>query len=298
VAEQPRDDDDLRAVRLGEPRLERFADHVRGEVLVLDVDVVAGFRDHLEVERLDVVHALVAVRGRHGAGHREARFGERHGQLFGPGVRRDLHGLQRLAGRGVPALACDFREHPRGLAVHGDHDVMKGGIGLTFEDAFRVLRLVLARVPALVGEVEAARERELVVDDDDLLVVRPRHRMRVVEAEVDAPVRLPLADAERGRDLAIGSEHDRVIPVEDADPQVALAPREAVQEIAQLDRLPGVVVAQPRAAVEIPGEDQDRALGALGGAHERLEVFLGVDDERDAVRPSHGQAILAGLEES
>ena len=58
--------------------------------------------------------------------------------------------------------------------------------------------------------------------------------MRVVEAEVDAPVRAP-READRGRDLAVDAEDHRVVPVEDLHLQATVAAREAVEEIAQDD---------------------------------------------------------------
>jgi hypothetical protein len=47
----------------------------------------------------------------------------------------------------------------------------------------RIVVGVLARVPAVGGHVDPAAEGQRVVDDDDLLVMRARHRMRMVELE-------------------------------------------------------------------------------------------------------------------
>jgi hypothetical protein len=140
-------------------------------------------------------------------------------------------------------------------------------IGLVLEHPPRIARLVVAGVPALVGEVQAAHERELVVDHDDLLVVRSGDRVRVVEAKIDAAVGAP-REARGRRDLAVDAEHHRVVPVEDLHLQPALAAREAVEEIGKDDGRLAFLPFEHRAAVEVPAQDHDGALGALGGASE------------------------------
>ena len=59
MAQKPRDDHDLGSAWLAQPLLERVADRVRGEVLVLDVDVTRGARDHVEIQRLDFVRRVM-----------------------------------------------------------------------------------------------------------------------------------------------------------------------------------------------------------------------------------------------
>ena len=55
--------------------------------------------------------------------------------------------------------------------------------------------------------------------------------------------------------------------------------------------------ARPRVAVNAAsGEDEDRALGALGGAHEGVEIVLPVDEHRRAVGERRGAAVLARAE--
>ena len=62
---------------------------------------------------------------------------------------------------------------------------------------------------------------------------------------------------------------------------------EEVEEVAEQLRHAADAVIEQRAAVEVPAEDDDRALGAQRGLRERLEVRLAVDDERYAGR--HGR---------
>jgi hypothetical protein len=188
-------------------------------------------------------------------------------------------------------------QHRGRFAVDGDHYVVERRIRLAVRRPPRVVGPVSGRVPAPGGEIESADERQPVVDEDDLLVVRARQRVRVVVAQVHAPMRVPREPVER-RKLAVGAEHHRVVPVEHAHVQPPPAPGEIVQEVAERDALAAGPDLQRRAAVEVPGEDHDRALGALGGAHERLEVALGVDEQRDAARARDGAAVLADLEKA
>ena len=43
-----------------------------------------------------------------------------------------------------------------------------------------------ARVPAMAGQIDAAAERQLIVDHDDLLMVAGADGMTIVEPESDA----------------------------------------------------------------------------------------------------------------
>src|SRR5947199_170223 len=66
---------------------------------------------------------------------------------------------------------------------------------------------------------------------------------------------------------------------------------EAVEEFAEQHRLAALVQLEHRAAVEVPPEDEDRALGVLGGARERGKIRLGVDEQRHALGARHFGAV-------
>ena len=296
VGEEARHHEDLGALGLGEALFQRFADLLRSEVLVLDVDVVLRAFDHVHVEPIHLVDAGLLLAGRRGARDRRLDVGHVDAQLLGPDVLRALRGIERLAGGAAPALARDAQQHLRSLAVHRDHRVVEGRIGLLLEHAARIVGLVITRVPALVGDVESARESEAPVDHDDLLVVGARDGVRVVIAEVDAAMGFPRAPG-AGGGLAIGAEHRGEIPVEDLHLQMALLAREAVQELAEEDGLARAVEVERRAAVEVPAEHDDGTLGALRRAHEDAEVVLGVDDEGNAAGARHLRAVFSGAKE-
>src|SRR5947208_620648 len=59
-------------------------------------------------------------------------------------------------------------------------------------EAQRVVGRMARRVPAPLREIEAADERDGIVDHDDLLVMRRGHGMARVEAEHQSPMRAPV----------------------------------------------------------------------------------------------------------
>ncbi len=94
MAQEPRHEHDLGAVGLGEPLRQRLADLVRGEVLVLDVDVVVRAGDHVEVERLDMAGALAILGRRRGARDRDLGIGDVDVKVRGPRIAATADGLQ------------------------------------------------------------------------------------------------------------------------------------------------------------------------------------------------------------
>jgi hypothetical protein len=201
----------------------------------------------------------------------------------------------------MPSLARHASEHARGVAVDGHHHVVERRVGSIGHDAPRLVGRVLRRVPALARQVDAAAERDGVVDHDELLVMRPTGRVRVVELHADAPVRLPPPTEPHGaRRLPIGRIDHREIPVEHVDVQVAPAAREVVEVGPEPG--PGAVVLARKVdaaiAVEVPRQDEDGVRGELRRAHERPEIVVAVDDERDAIGVGDPAAVPALDEEA
>ena len=91
-------------------------------------------------------------------------------------------------------MRASSRERRGRLAVDHRLHVVERRIGRAGEiDAARIVEPMLARVPAPGGQIEPARERDRVVDHDDLLVLRGAERKVVVEAEADSAVAFPNA---------------------------------------------------------------------------------------------------------
>ena len=114
------------------------------------------------------------------------------------------------------------------------------------------------RVPAPDREIEAARERQRVVDDDDLLVVGPAERVRVVELEGQARVGVP-GEAVGGEGLALEREQHREVPGEREHAQRGPAGEHVVQERQQRERRIRGAGVQLDAAVDVPAEDEHAA---------------------------------------
>src|SRR5690606_19665859 len=129
--------------------------------------------------------------------------------------------------------------------------------------AARIASAVLARVPAAGAQVDPAAEGDPVVDHDQLLVVRAAERVLAVEPELDAPVRAE-PEAHGGQERALERVEQREVPLEQVRAQAAPAPHELVEELGERAFVAAALAAaQAHAAVQVPAEDQDRALGAL-----------------------------------
>src|SRR6185436_650335 len=89
-------------------------------------------------------------------------------------------------------------------------------------------------------------------------------------------------------------------PVEDADVQPAAPAHQEVEEVAELGGRAALrhgIEVQAGAAVEVPGEDDDRSLGFQRRAMEGFEIVLRVDEQRDALRVRHAPDVVAGAKE-
>ena len=260
---------------------------------------MTGGRYHVEKERFDLAHLGACVRPGMGARNGHVDIGEVRLQGGRPRILRRGDARQFFAGGAAPALARDAGQYRRGFTVDPDHHVVKRRVRRAGVAAARVVGGVLAGVPAPAGEVEAPRKRHGVVDHHDLLVVGADRRMGVVVAQVDAAMDPPARAVDWGK-FAIDPEHHREIPVEYVDAQAAAPAREEIQKVAEHGRHPGkrLVPVQAGPAVEVPAEDDDRALGALGGLHEGLEIVVAIDQQRDALGTRDRQAIAAWLEKT
>ena len=272
MAQQARDHDDLGSAGLAQPLLEGGTYRVRGEVLVLDVDVPLRPRDHVEVQVLDFT-CVPLCGGDSGAvtaiatGTSTTAGSSSSGQRIPVRVSAGTHFFVDVCQRSRAIVA----EHARRLAVDRDHHVVEGRIRPVGRHATRLVGSMLRRVPALAGQVDASAKRDRIVDDDDLLVMRAAGRMRVVELQVHAPMRFPAPSPSHGRRrFAIRRVDHREVPVEHVDVKVAPATCQVVQIAAELGARALVLAAiiEAAAAVEVPRDDEDRLGGELGGAHE------------------------------
>jgi len=201
----------------------------------------------------------------------------------GPGIAGPSWGAEQVTGRAAPALACERPERGRGRTAHGDLHVVERAIPASRRiDPCRLVDAVVRCVPAIRREVEAAEERDRVVDHHELLVVTGAERVLTVETELQAAVRPP-SELDRGEKLALEREYERVVPVEQAGAQTTLTLEHGVQELPQRRRqavrhaLRGLEL---RRGLDVPADDHDRLARAGHGLHERAKIGVGVDQDR------------------
>ena len=130
----------------------------------------------------------------------------------------------RASGRGRARRARARQRRRRSPARRGTGRRLAVGVA-----AQRLVAGVRARVPAPLREVEAADERDGVVDDDHLLVVRRADRMARVEAEREPPVRAPVELVE-GQPFALERVEHREVPAQHVGAQALAARDDRVEE--------------------------------------------------------------------
>src|SRR5690349_23776490 len=89
-----------------------------------------------------------------------------------------------LAGRTKPALACEVAKGARAVARDGNPDIVERRIArAAVIDAAWIVPRMIARVEPAPRQVVSADERDGIIDDDDLLMMRCADRLLVVEGK-------------------------------------------------------------------------------------------------------------------
>ena len=237
-------------------RDERLARRFRRDVLILDVDEPLCAGDGGDGRALDLADLLVALFERRDRAH------DADGQILEVRLRRAAAKRRaRSGGRlrsGLPPACCQrvarsLAERGRRLALDDDLHVVHRHVRLATEIAAPRLRGVVGRdVPAAHGQVDAAAVRDVVVDDDELLVMRRADRQVTVEQDLDS-LRFARAEDQARKELAVHRVEDRVVPQQDVNRRAA-----ACASAASVSSLPSSIGApsvgprapfQPRAAV-------------------------------------------------
>ena len=128
------------------------------------------------------------------------------------------------------------------------------------------------------GQIDAAHERHLLVDHDQLLVVAGAGRSGIVVPHADPPVPEPNG-TEQWQGLALQQVDEGVVPEQDPDSEPAVLPYRALKYCGERRRL-APVAPQPHFGVQIPSNDYDRVGGALDGVRDSSEICLSVHQKR------------------
>ncbi len=245
-----------------------------------------GPGDLREEQRLALVHRDLIIHLGFGPRDRDVDIAEMHAELVGPAGRARVRLGDRHAACQHPAVAEQLPQCGRDGACDRADRVVPRLVGTARgTPPPRIVMAMLARVPAVAGHVDPAAKGEAIVDDDDLLVMRPRGRMMPVELGMDARMPHPLHHREQGR--AAEQRLDRTgIPAEQEDLELGLAFDQPQDEGAERRRFAGAVdpgfELDPR--IEIPADQHDPPLGVEHGDARLAEIFLRIDDHGHLVR--------------
>ena len=224
------DHHDLRAIGFLQTPAQRVDDQSARQILILDIEELTRGRDEIEVQFFNFAAGYQRIRARDRDGH----IGHIRRHVFGPRIAR--LGFSFRDGRtcgSMPALANDFGESRRRIAIHHRLHVMGRGI-----PAARILRAMLRRIPAAARDVHASSEGELSVDDDDFLVMASTRRMDIVLLEMNARVFERVLSEHKLRIANVGEQY-REVPRKNENVQVRISATKVVQKLPERTRALG-----------------------------------------------------------
>jgi hypothetical protein len=146
--------------------------------------------------------------------------------------------------------------------------------------AARLGWMVGGDIPAAHREVDSSAIRDLVVDDDELLVMRGTEGKVAVEQYLGAIGHSRPEDPPREQLAIDGIEH-RMVPQENPDLELRPALEQPTQQPADRDwsAVRGLAAAlEPHAAVQLPAEYEDRPLRREQRGAQRLKVVRSIHE--------------------
>ncbi len=158
---------------------------------------------------------------------------------------------------------------------------------------------VRGRIPALRTDVGAAAERDGVVDDDRFLVMAGAQRQLAIERQLDLGADEGLAVLD-GEPVLGGRDRQGRFPAQDAHVQVRPVRGQALQErpdpigVRTAATLLGV---EQGLGFESPVQQVHRVARPEHRLHGRVEIGLGVDDQRGLVSALAPPAVRSRLEQ-
>ena len=142
------------------------------------------------------------------------------------------------------------------------------------------------RVPPMPCQIDAAAERQHIVDDNDLLVMGPADWMTIVECEAHLLRHLPHPSPRRQR-LALERVQLRIVPREHVTGELWTAADHPFQQLVEARR--GAVGCSARNEIErglnIPAENEDRLARVQERVPDEAEIVGGVLNAGEAVGP-------------
>ena len=197
-----------------------------------------------------------------------------------------------------PPAASDFRERAGCSAVDHHLHVVKGRIRSAGRiNALLVVDAMLGCIPSPDRDIESAGERDRIVHDDQLLMLRGAERHSVIQLEVHVRRRAPTEFKAR-QELAFRGVKEGEVPGEQIDLKLRPSLDQGAKKIAELRRQPVVGLAfladKARLAVHVPAENEDTSLRLEERPPNCVEIRGGVDEHRGSRGAFDAPHIVAG----
>ena len=259
-------DHDFGRVVFPQPLDDRLGNRAGGKILAFGIDEPLRPTDMLQIELFDLVDGVpVAISGA-GSRYADLDIFELGGERVWPRIARAILDFRQFAAtRAGPPIATQIGQRLRNIALHHHGSVVPRGVRLPARGlATRIVLLVVARVPSLVGHVDPTTDRDDIVQHGDLLMVRTADRVCRIELEGDAAMAKPARKVPpHGR--ATDSGQCANAPFEQANVQLLAMPGQPGDETSEARRVAPLPRALPPAApsremdagIEIPPDQQD-----------------------------------------
>ena len=215
-----------------------------------------------------------------------------------PAIRCDRDLLELLASGGAPVLFGIFGQGAGNVALdHHRGIVPRAGIIPVRLQTMFLLLVVRPRIPSIVGDVDAAAEGRVLVNDNDFLMVRASYGVMGIKLEMNPGMEIPSDQRLQSVEPQKGFERAGV-PAQQIDFQIAVIAQQPVEIGSNPQRtfrcFDGVVHFHP--LVEIPAEQHDPLLCLRQRLAHRAEIIFAVDQHCRPVGMLHAPAILSWLE--
>ena len=296
------DQHDLRtgSVPAGQALSERIVYRLGAEVLRLDVDQLFSCCYCIQIEPADLHDGFEQGHQGRTAGHadRHLSSGDRHHLPDRNGVGRRARGERERLSAGIePPLLEEPGQFPGYRAGMKGLHIVIGLILLPGQDPLGVLSPVLAVVPAVGAEVQAAHEGAGPVDDDQLLMMARIECMPAVEPEMD-PVACREIENELVEPFLVEADDSAEIPHENEDLELGVPLAQFVQKGGHHDLARGIAqIAAPQKRhppFELPARYQEVSPGPAGHFVKGPEIVPSVDEEAGPVLVVDAAAVPAG----
>ncbi|MDZ7695390.1 MAG: hypothetical protein U5R49_00180 [Deltaproteobacteria bacterium] len=205
-----------------------------------------------------------------------------------------MGGVQALACSPQPSLPEEVAEKSGRLPIDGHLYIMKRRVSLPIGIfSPRILQFVIGRIPAVLGQVDAAAKGQGIVHHHKLLMMGRACGMLFVEMEMEAFMGLP-SEFYGGQQFTFQGVDERKIPAEDIDLQPGRGLGLFIEIGAQLNAGPiSLRSNQSDPAVNVPPADIYGLLRLIHDGNKALKVGVHINQDGYTVRVSDPPAVAS-----